>query len=104
MARDALTKSADELRGDIDQLRDDVAAMMRSVSKLAGNGQKAGLDRIMEAGGIVRDQVRDVGARARETAMEQVEAAEEKIVQNPFASVLVAFGTGLLLGKLFGRR
>ncbi len=104
MARDTLAKSADELRGDIDQLRDDVAALMRSVSKLAGNGQRAGLDRLVEAGELMRDQVREVGGRARDTAMEQVEAAEEKIVQNPFASVLVAFGTGLLLGKLFGRR
>jgi ElaB/YqjD/DUF883 family membrane-anchored ribosome-binding protein len=104
MARDALTKSADELRGDIDQLRDDVAALMRSVSKLAGNGQRAGIDRLMEAGSLMRDQVREAGGRARDVALEQVEAAEEKIVQNPFASVLVAFGTGLLLGKVFGRR
>ena len=88
-ARDTLSKSAEDLRADLEQLRDDMAAMMKTVTKMASNGQRESLERVKHAGTVAVDQAR-----------QSVEVAEQSIVKNPFTSVLVAFGAGLVIGKL----
>jgi ElaB/YqjD/DUF883 family membrane-anchored ribosome-binding protein len=88
-SRDTLSKSAEDLRADLEQLRDDMGAMMKTVTRMANNGQRESLDRIKQASTVAADQAR-----------QSVEVAEQSIVKNPFTSVLVAFGAGLVLGKL----
>lgn len=88
-ARDTLSKSAEDLRTDLEQLRDDMSAMMKTVSRMANNGQREGVDKLKQASAVAADQAR-----------QGVEVAEQSIAQNPFTSVLVAFGAGLLIGKL----
>jgi ElaB/YqjD/DUF883 family membrane-anchored ribosome-binding protein len=88
-ARDSLSKSADDLRADLEQLRDDMGAMMKTVSRMANNGQRESVDKLKQVGTVAADQAR-----------QGVEVAEQSIVENPFTSVLVAFGAGLLIGKL----
>jgi ElaB/YqjD/DUF883 family membrane-anchored ribosome-binding protein len=85
-------KTADDLRADFDQLRDDMSALMKTVSRLADNGQRESIAKI-----------RNVGTAATDRARQSIETAEKTVVQNPLTSVLVAFGGGLLLGKLFKR-
>lgn len=89
MARDTLSKSAEDLRADLEQLRDDMAAMMKTVTRMASDGQRESVQRLKEASEVVSDQAR-----------QSMEVAEQSIVKNPFTSVLVAFGAGLLIGKL----
>ena len=91
-ARDSLSKSADDLRADLEQLRDDMGAMMKTVTKLANNGQRESLERLKQAGTVATEQAR-----------QSVEVAEQSIVQHPFTSVLIAFGVGLAIGKLVNR-
>lgn len=90
MSREA--KTADDLKADFEQLRDDMSALMRTVSRLADDGQRESLAKIKQAGALATDRAR-----------QGVETAENTIVQNPLTSVLVAFGTGLLIGKLVRR-
>ena len=87
-----LTKTTDDLQADFDQLREDMAALMKTVSRLADNGQREGLAKI-----------KNVGTAATDSARQGLEKAESTIVQNPLTSVLIAFGGGLLIGKLFSR-
>ena len=87
-----LTKTADDLQADFEQLREDMAHLMKTVSRMADNGQREGFAKIKEARNAATDRAR-----------EGIESAENTIVQNPLTSVLVAFGTGLLIGKLFNR-
>ena len=89
MSRDTLSKSAEDLRADLEQLRDDMGAMMKTVTRMATNGQRESAQRLKEVGGVAADQAR-----------QSMEVAEQSIVKNPFTSVLVAFGAGLLIGKL----
>jgi len=88
-ARDTLSKSAEDLRADLEQLREDMGAMMKTVTRMASNGQREGLDKLKQASGLAADQAR-----------QGVEVAEQSISRHPFTSVLVAFGAGLLIGKL----
>ena len=86
------TKTADDLKADFDQLRDDMSALMKTVSRLADNGQRESVAKIKQAGHLATDRAR-----------QGVELAENTVVQNPLTSVLVAFGSGLLIGKLIKR-
>ena len=91
-SRDTLSKSADDLRADLEQLRDDMGAMMKTVTKLANNGQREGIERLKQA-----------STAATQQARQSVEVAEQSIAQHPFTSVLIAFGAGLAIGKLINR-
>jgi ElaB/YqjD/DUF883 family membrane-anchored ribosome-binding protein len=86
------TKSAEDLQADFEQLREDMSALMKTVTRMADNGQREGLAKIKQA-----------GAAATDRARHGIESAENTIVQNPLTSVLVAFGGGLLIGKLLSR-
>lgn len=92
MARDSLAKSTEDLQAELEQLRDDMAALMKTVSRVADNGQREGIAKLKQAGTAATVQTR-----------RGIETTEKAIVQNPFASVLGAFGVGLLLGKLINR-
>ncbi len=92
MARDTLAKSTDDLQAELEQLRDDMSALMKTMSRVADNGQREGLAKLKQAGTVATEQARH-----------GIETTEKTIVKNPFASVLVAFGTGLLIGKLVNR-
>jgi len=87
-----VTKTADDLQADFDQLRDDMAALMKTASRMADNGQRESINKIKQT-----------GAAATDSARQGIEKAESTIVQNPLTSVLIAFGGGLLIGKLFNR-
>lgn len=87
-----VTKTADDLQADFDQLRDDMAALMKTVSRMADNGQRESINKIKQA-----------GTAATDSARQGIEKAETTIVQNPLTSVLIAFGGGLLIGKLLNR-
>jgi ElaB/YqjD/DUF883 family membrane-anchored ribosome-binding protein len=92
MARDSLAKSAEDLQDELAQLRDDMSALMKTVSRVADNGQREGIAKIKQAGTAATGQAR-----------QGIDTAEKTITQNPLISVLVAFGTGLLIGKLVKR-
>jgi len=86
------TKTADDLKAEFEQLRDDMSALMKTVSRMADNGQRESVAKIRQAGAVATDRAR-----------QGIETAENTIVQNPLTSVLVVFGTGLLIGKLVNR-
>lgn len=71
----------DALRQDIEQLRQDLAALTDSVKQRTGTQTQAGLE-------SARERACELGS--------QIEA-------RPLTSVVAAFGAGLLLGKLFSR-
>lgn len=71
----------DALQKDIEQLRKDVAALTQSVKRRSNDQLQAGLNSAREHAG---DWSHEIEAR-------------------PYVSIFVAFGAGLLLGKLFSR-
>lgn len=89
MTTAAVDKDYDELRNEIKQLRSDLAQVTATMKKIVGDGADLAGDRIKAA----TEQGR---AKAREGA----EAIESRIEENPFTSVAISFGVGLLLGRL----
>lgn len=93
MAPNEATGSTDDLRADMDQLKRDVASLVETLRKTAEDGSREGLRSLNR----VADETR---ARAQQSYA----LLEQQVVEKPVASLLIAFGLGMVLGKLLERR
>lgn len=96
-------ESIEALRADVGRLRDDVAVLTRHLSGAADEAADDVRQRL-------RDTYRQTGEAARQTrdaARERVDrgrsAIESEFQERPVTVLGIAFGTGLLIGRLFGR-
>ena len=107
MATRNLDQELDTLRGDLGKIRDDIAALTRSLSDTAAAEAKAGGARLNraahDAAQTAKERAQHFADSARAQGEEGIAALEQRIEQNPFTSVLVAFGVGLVIGKLLDR-
>lgn len=82
------------LQADMQQLRADFTKMTTDVRNLANSGYA-------QASGMAQESAEKVWGEVRRQAQNVTQEIEER----PFASALVAFSTGLILGMLLnGRR
>ena len=82
-----------KLRGDMDQLRNDIGALTASFKQLGVQKSRAAVARARRTGDALREEA---GAwRAK---------ADHEIEQHPFTSVLMSFGIGFLVGMLLDRK
>jgi ElaB/YqjD/DUF883 family membrane-anchored ribosome-binding protein len=88
-----VAKDTEALRRDLEQLRNDFAAMGRTVKGFAG-----------EIGSETYARVRDRADKARVQAEKAADTVAHTIEDRPLASILAAFAVGLILGILFGRQ
>lgn len=85
-----------QVKDDLKALREDLAALTRSVA----DNQKANLSSL-------RDQLEKEGREAidyaRKTGDKALHDVEDKITERPLLSILLMFLAGLLVGKLLDR-
>lgn len=93
MASNDTSKGVDDLKADIESLKSDVSTLMETLGKLAGDSGREGL-RTLE----------DARARLEAQATHSVQAAERQIIEKPLLSICIAFGAGMLVGRLLDRR
>jgi ElaB/YqjD/DUF883 family membrane-anchored ribosome-binding protein len=77
----------------VEQLRDDLAQMAKTMKALAND---VGLDAVA--------RVRDASEQAKVRAERATDAVAHTIEERPLTSLLTAFAIGLVLGVLFGRQ
>lgn len=82
MAERNYEQEFDAVKNDLSALRADLKSLMASLGTNA------------------RDSLGDAYQSARQFGSEKVQVAEDQITKNPLASVAVAFGVGLLVGRL----
>ena len=93
---------------------DDMARLREDFAKLGGDFKDL-FDTAMDLGkhsaGTAKDkldaglvELKKAAKRARKQGEDAVEMASDKIKERPLTTVLVAFGVGILLGKLMDRR
>ncbi|GAA0554758.1 ElaB/YqjD/DUF883 family membrane-anchored ribosome-binding protein [Rhizomicrobium palustre] len=85
---------------DVKKLSDDVGELKAGFSKIADTLSDLVRQRSQEAAARVERAAEDTWAEAKE----QLEGVKQKIHEEPVVAVGVAFGVGLLVGLLFGRR
>lgn len=103
MATRNLDQELDTLRADLGKIREDIAALTRTLGDTAAAEVKAGGARLNEAAHAAKERAQRLADSARAQGEEGIAALEQRIEQNPITSILVAFGVGLVIGKLLDR-
>jgi ElaB/YqjD/DUF883 family membrane-anchored ribosome-binding protein len=91
------TKAAND---DMDQLIEDVQALMAATADVAG-------EKVMEARKRVAaalESSKGMCGRVREKAVEKARSANEALHEHPYKAVAISAGVGLLSGLLLARR
>jgi ElaB/YqjD/DUF883 family membrane-anchored ribosome-binding protein len=106
-AKRNLEEEFDTLKAGLDTLRKDISSLVSSIGDAAtdevrtrGRHARAAVGRATDRAGEMWD---DATNEASRRGREGVAAVEQRIEERPFISVLVAFGIGLVIGKLFNR-
>jgi ElaB/YqjD/DUF883 family membrane-anchored ribosome-binding protein len=102
-----LEQEFDALKAGVDTLRKDISSLVSSFGDAAtdevrtrGRRARAAVGRVTDRAGEVWD---DATNEASRRAREGVAALEQRIEERPFISVLVAFGIGMVIGRLINR-
>jgi ElaB/YqjD/DUF883 family membrane-anchored ribosome-binding protein len=102
-----LEEEFDALKAGVDNLRNEISSLVGSLGDAAtdeirtrGRRARAAVGRVTDrAGKVWDDATNDASRRGREGAA----AVEHQIEQRPFISILLAFGVGMVIGKLINR-
>jgi ElaB/YqjD/DUF883 family membrane-anchored ribosome-binding protein len=102
-AERSLDKEFDALRADMEALRKDLAALLGAVGDAASDELKSRGGRARAAATRARAALGEAAEEAERRGTESLASLEQRIEERPLASVLIAFGVGLLVGKLLER-
>lgn len=108
MAQTAQTEdSIAALRKDLSTLSGDVQKLMKAISSDASASAQNGADHLKDQAAILAERARLASAQAAAAVARSGKAAvgevENQIGQHPLSSVLIALGTGFVIGKLLDR-
>ena len=90
------TQEIDAVKADIKKLREDIVALSESVRENLN-------DDANRIAGDARDAAERTATAARDKVREGVDSVGRQVEERPVASLAVAFGIGLLIGKLLDR-
>jgi ElaB/YqjD/DUF883 family membrane-anchored ribosome-binding protein len=104
MLENSMTKNtegaAGDLTADVTALRQDVARLAETMSKLVRHQTQAAGVRVSEAVGDAGHQIASTAADAQNRVRAASGEIEASIERNPLTAVLVAFGIGMLFGMM----
>ena len=96
--------TTDQLVSDLKTVMNDAEALLKATSDQTGDRIDAVRAQAEESLRQARARVNEMEQQALRAAREMADATEEYVRDNPWQSVGVAAGVGLLLGLLIGRR
>lgn len=96
--------STDQLVADLKTVVEDAEALLKATSTLTGEKIQEVRARAEESLRQARVRLTEVEEEAMRRAREVAEATDEYVRENPWQSVGIAAGVGLVLGLLLARR
>jgi ElaB/YqjD/DUF883 family membrane-anchored ribosome-binding protein len=100
-----------DLQKDLDAVKEDLAKLRSDIAELTQKLIDTGRSEVSTARNRVRTEARNLGRELRATlnetgeqGLKTVETVEQLLIERPLASLLAAFGLGLLVGRLLQRR
>jgi len=91
-------KQADE--NNLGTLAEDARALIAATADVAGDKVAEARTRLAAA----LDSGKEMIGRVREKAIEHAKAADQVVRENPYQTVVIAFGVGAVIGYLAARR
>ncbi len=89
---------------ELEQLKSDVATLREDMATLVDTIKQAGMEEGREAYERVQARAREAGADVRRRTSEAYGVVGREVEERPLTSILVAFGTGFVVGMLLDRR
>lgn len=96
--------NTDQLVADLKTVMQDAEALLKATSTLTGEKIQEVRARAEESLRQAQTRLTAVEEEAMRRAREVAEAADEYVHENPWQSVAIAAGVGLVLGLMLGRR
>jgi ElaB/YqjD/DUF883 family membrane-anchored ribosome-binding protein len=96
--------NTDQLVSDLKTVMQDAEALLKATSTLTGEKIQEVRARAQESLRVAQTRLTEVEEEAMRRAREIAEAADEYVHENPWQSVGIAAGIGLVLGLLIARR
>jgi ElaB/YqjD/DUF883 family membrane-anchored ribosome-binding protein len=95
-----ISKEMENLKKSFAQLRSDLTSIVGSALGAGKSGAHVVKDHVDSVVDGAKNKLHDLKDKGAESA----EAIEQKISDNPLVSVLIAFGVGFLLARIFTRK
>jgi ElaB/YqjD/DUF883 family membrane-anchored ribosome-binding protein len=94
---------ARNLESEFDTVREDLSKLRSDISSLTEAFQSTAKDRFSRQWSGAQDKFGKLSDKARTQSRETLEDLAEEIEGRPLTSVFIAFGVGILLGRLLDR-
>ncbi len=91
----------DTIDADIDTVKNDLSKLRSDIASLKDSFQSFATDRVRSKFNSAQETVDEWTDKARTRSRESLEDLSEEIEERPLTSILLAFGVGVLLGRLF---
>ena len=91
------------LEGEFDVIKNDLVKLREDIAKLSSVLKDVTSETVQERVGALRGRIDELTGEARTHGREAIDDLSERIEERPLTSILVAFGVGVLLGRLFDR-
>ncbi|MDF2118970.1 hypothetical protein PY365_25710 [Roseiarcaceae bacterium H3SJ34-1] len=85
---------------DYNSLREDIAKLSDTVSKLVAKQAEEASAKVKDAMGSAKTVMSDTASKAQDRALSAGAEIEASIERNPYSAVLIALGVGVALGLL----
>ncbi len=95
--------TARNVEGEFDTLKDDLGKLRADVSNLSSALKDVTSDTVREQIDMIRARIDSIAADAKLQGRASLDDLTGRIEERPLASILIAFGAGVLIGKLFDR-
>ena len=95
--------SSHNVESEFDTLKDDLAKLRADVASLSATLRDITSDTVHEQVHAIRGRINNLTDSAKAEGQQRLDELTEQIEERPLTSVLIAFGVGLLIGKLFDR-
>ena len=95
--------SSHNVESEFDTLKDDLAKLRADVASLSATLRDVTSDTVHEQVDAIRGRINSLTDSAKVEGQQRLDELTERIEERPLTSVLIAFGVGILLGRLFDR-
>jgi ElaB/YqjD/DUF883 family membrane-anchored ribosome-binding protein len=91
------------VESEFDTFKDDLAKLRADVANLSAALRDVTSDTVHEQVDAIRGRINRLTDSAKIEGQQRLDELTEQIEERPLTSVLIAFGVGLLIGRLFDR-
>jgi ElaB/YqjD/DUF883 family membrane-anchored ribosome-binding protein len=95
--------TARNIDGEFDNVKDDLTKLRNDIANLSNALKDVTSDTVNEQIALIRHRIDGITGDAKQHGRATLDDLTVRIEERPLASVLIAFGVGLLIGRILDR-